>query len=348
MPVDRSAIEKIIKSQDERPPFSGVVLVQEKGKIVFSKAYGLANRAESIPNTVETRFQMASGCKIFTSVAICQLVQEGVISFDTHLKDCLSIPFPGFSSDITVYHLLTHSSGITSYFEEEVDPDYEALWKDRPMYNMRTPKDFLPLFQHKKMKFAPGERFEYNDGGFVILGLLIEQHTGMSFSDYVEKNVFAPCGMTDSGYFAADRLPARTAYAYIYNKDDDDYRTNFFAVPIVGGPDGGAYTTASDMARFWESLIDHRILNKRLTEELLYPHIAAESEGKDRYYGYGVWMIKPEDGVTAYYVEGWDPGVAFLSVFRPESETLITIIGNTNKPVWPMYEGIVDALRKKR
>ena len=348
MPADSSAIEKIIKSQDEKPPFSGVVLVQEKGKAVFSKAYGFANQAESIPNTLETRFQMASGCKIFTSVAICQLVQGGLISFDTRLKDYLNISFPEFSPEITVHHLLTHCSGITSYFEEDVDPDYEALWKDRPMYNMRTPKDFLPLFQHKKMKFAPGERFEYNDAGFIILGLIIEQHAGMSFSGYVERNVFAPCGMTDSGYFAADRLPARTAYAYIYNKDDDDYRTNFFAVPIVGGPDGGAYTRAPDMTRFWKSLFDRQVLDENNTDKLLYPHIAAGSEGKDRHYGYGVWMIKPEGGAATYYVEGWDPGVAFLSAFHPESETLMTIIGNTNKPVWPMYEGILNVLRTKQ
>jgi CubicO group peptidase (beta-lactamase class C family) len=344
MPIHISAIEQIINDQDEKPPFSGVVLVQGKGELVFSKGYGFANRAESIPNKVDTRFQMASGCKIFTSVAVCQLVQKGLISFDTPLKDCLDISFPEFSPDITVHHLLTHSSGITSYFEEDVNPDYEALWRELPMYRVRTPRDFLPLFQHKKMKFAPGERFEYNDGGYIILGLIIEQQTKMSFYKYVEENVLAPCAMTDSGYFATDRLPARTAYAYIYNKDDDRYRTNFFAVPIVGGPDGGAYTTAFDMTRFWRSLFDHRVLNKRLTEKLLCPHMAAESEGQHIYYGYGVWMIKRNDRVVSYYVEGWDPGAAFISAFHPKGEILITIIGNTNKPIWPIYHRIMEAL----
>jgi CubicO group peptidase (beta-lactamase class C family) len=347
MSVNSSEIEQIIDDQGKKPSFSGVVLVQERGEFVFSKGYGFANRAESIPNTLETRFQMASGCKIFTSVAICQLVQRGMISFDTPLKDCLNISFPSFSPDITVHHLLTHSSGITSYFEEDVDPDYEALWRELPMYCARTPSDFLPLFQHKGMKFTPGEKFEYNDGGFIILGLIIEQQAKMSFSEYVEKNIFAPCAMTDSGYFATDRLPARTAHSYIYNKDDDSYRTNFFAVPIVGGPDGGAYTTAPDMARFWRSLFDHRVLNKRFTEKLLYPHIAAESEGRNKSYGYGVWMIKRNDSVVTYYVEGWDPGVAFVSAFSPENETLITIIANTNKPVWPIYDRIIELWKRE-
>ena len=93
MTIDISIIERIIRDQDEEPPFSGVVLVQEKGGTLFEKGYGLANRAESIPNSINTRFQMASGCKIFTSVAICQLVQRGLIGFDTLLKDCLDIPF---------------------------------------------------------------------------------------------------------------------------------------------------------------------------------------------------------------------------------------------------------------
>jgi CubicO group peptidase (beta-lactamase class C family) len=348
MPFHSSQIDRIIRSQDERQPFSGVVLVKEKGETVFSKGYGFANRAESIPNTMETRFQMASGCKIFTSVAICQLVQKGLISFDTPLKDCLDISFPGFSPEISVHHLLTHSSGITSYFEEDVNPDYEALWRELPMYRVRTPRDFLPLFQHKKMKFAPGQKFEYNDGGYIILGLIIEQQTKMSFSEYVEENVLTPCAMTDSGYFATDRLPGQTAYAYIYNEADNTWRTNFFAVPIVGGPDGGAYTTAPDMVKFWEGLFNHRLLNGAFTEKLLYPHMAAESQGKNRYYGYGVWMIKRDDAVAAYHVEGWDPGVAFISAFHPKGEILITIMGNTNKPIWPIHDDIVSVVMHGR
>ena len=212
------------------------------------------------------------------------------------------------------------------------------------MYNVRAPRDFLPLFQHKKMRFPPGEKFEYNDGGFIILGLIIEQQTGTSFSEYIEENILAPCGMEDSGYFAADRLPGRTAYSYIQDEADNSWRTNVFAVPVVGGPDGGAYTTAPDMVKFWMALFDGRILNVKHTEKLLYPHIAAKTGGEHRYYGYGVWMIKPADAVSAYYVEGWDPGVAFISSFHPKNELMIMIIGNTNRPAWPIHDGIVSGV----
>ena len=337
-------IKGIVEALDRKRPFSGVVSVQEGEKVLFEKGYGLANRAEAIPNTPRTRFQMASGCKIFTSVAICQLVEKGKVSFDTSLGRCLDVSFRHFDPNITLHHLLTHSSGITSYFEEDVDDDYEALWKDRPMYGIRSPRDFLPMFQDKKMKFTPGERFDYNDGGFILLGLVVEQLSGMSFSSYVEENILTVCGMADSGYFATDRLPGRTAYAYIKNEADQTWRTNFFAVPIVGGPDGGAYTTAPDMAKFWSALLDNRLLTEDVTDQLLCPQIAARSEGADIYYGYGVWMFKPGDDVVHYYVEGWDPGVAFLSAVYPEKDVVITILGNTNRSVWPIHDEVVRTM----
>jgi CubicO group peptidase (beta-lactamase class C family) len=168
----------------------------------------------------------------------------------------------------------------------------------------------------------------------------------MDFSEYVEENVLAPCGMSDSGYFAADRLPGGTAYAYVHDEANNTWRTNFFAVPIIGGPDGGAYTTAPDMVKLWEGLFNHRLLSQELTEKLLHPHIAAATEGGDRYYGYGIWMIERGDAVVAHYVEGWDPGVAFISAFYPGTDILITIIGNTNKPLWPIHDGIVSMMIK--
>lgn len=343
MTIDVSKIEGVINKQGEKLPFSGVVLVQESGETVFAKGYGLTNRAEPVSNTINTRFAMASGCKIFTGIAICQLVEKELISFDTLLKDCLDISFPEFDPNITVHHLLTHSSGIPDYFDEEVMDDYEALWQDRPTYTIRGPKDFLPMFQNEKMKFTPGERFSYSNAGFIVLGLIIEQQTGLRFTDYVETHVFAPCGMTDSGYFAMDQLPTRTAYGYIENEEDHTWHTNFFAVPIIGGPDGGAFTTAPDMVKFWNALFEHKLLSKALTEQLLTPHIQAETEDDDTYYGYGVWITKDEDEIIAYYVEGCDPGVAFISTVYPGKDIQITVIGNTDKPTWPIYDGIVSA-----
>ena len=336
MELDSRALSECIDALTEPEPFSGVVHLTRGDDVLFQEARGLAIRSESVPNTVRTRFPMASACKIFTSVAVCQLVDEGKLDLDTRLRDCVDATLPHYAPDITIHHLLTHSSGITSYFEEDVDPDYEALWRDVPVYSMRRPGDFLPLFQNRPMKFTPGEKFDYNDGGYVLLGLVVESVSGMDFAAYVSENVFGPAGMEDSGYFAADRLPERTARAYI-READGSWRTNVFAVPIVGGPDGGAYTTAPDMARFWRALLEERLLGAEETRLMLSAQIATASRAPYTHYGHGVWIEKAGDGVRKRFVEGSDPGVAMRSAVYPSADAVLTVIGNTGDALWRLY-----------
>jgi len=275
--LDLQRLTDCIEHQTEPEPFSGVVYLTQGDEVLLEGAYGDAIRTESIPNTARTRFQMASGCKVFTSVAVCQLVEQGKLAFDTPLRECVDATLPNGASGVTVRHLLTHSSGITSYFEEDIDPDYEALWKGTPMYTVRGPRDFLPLFPDKPARFAPGARFEYNDGGYILLGLAIECITGTPFAAYVQANVLEPAGVADSGYFFADQLPGGTAYAYIRNPDGT-WRTNVFAIPIVGGPDGGAYTTAPDMAQFWKALMGKTLLSDGMAALFLDAQIATSSK----------------------------------------------------------------------
>ncbi len=343
MRLDLHEVVDRIRRQTELEPFSGVVLLTEGDEVLFGEGYGLANRSERIPNTVNTRFQMASGSKIFTAVAICQLAQRGELRFDSLLNECVDVVFPEYAPDISIRHLLTHSSGITSYYEQNVDPDYETVWQNLPTCSVREPRDFLPLFQHKPMKFSPGERFDYNDGGYILLGLVIECVTSMSFSEYVERNVFKRAGMNDSGYFATDQLPERSAHAYIRNKDGT-WRTNVLAVPIVGAPDGGAYTTAPDMAAFWKALIGRRLLNAELSAWLLEPHIATSQKSPYTHYGYGVWIESQGEAVRRYFVEGLDPGVAMRSSVYVDRDLALTMIGNTSGALWPLAREIERAL----
>jgi len=337
--VDRSSIQDAIVIQGKASGFSGVVSIQQSGAVLCVRAFGYANRAEQVSNTFDTRFQMASGSKTFTSIAICQLVERGCFGFDTPLRDCLDIEFPHFAPNITIHHLLTHTSGIPDYFDEELMDDFEALWLKRPCYSMRGPKDFLPMFQSEPMKLPPEERFSYSNAGFIVLGLLIEQHSGMSFADYVCRNVLERAGMTDSGYFAADRLPGRTALSYVIEKDS--WRTNIYAVPIIGQPDGGAYTTARDIARFWDALAEGRLLGPSLVEEMLTAHASAKSKD-DLYYGYGVWIRKQGDTLERFYALGCDPGVTFISAVFPQKNLLATVIGNSDDAGWAVWRTLEE------
>lgn len=345
MSINFQFLDQQIRSIQDPEPFSGSIYLTQAERVLFARSYGYAVRSERIPNRLDTRFQTASGSKIFTAVAICQLIESGRLSLDTPVQECLPVKFPLFDPGITVRHLLTHTSGITSYFEEDIDPDYEALWQQVPVYRMRTPSDFLPLLENRPMKFRPGERFEYNDGGFVLLGAIVEQVSGMPFREYIQEHIFRKAHMVDSGYFAADRLPSRTALAYIQDQDNH-WRSNIFAVPVIGGGDGGAYVTALDWYQFWITLRANKLLGEQMTNELLHPQVQTDDPPPYTHYGYGVWINQPEEQPVALFVTGFDPGVAMRSAWYPKSNLILTVLGNTEKATWPILKLIESALEQ--
>ncbi|WP_404450613.1 beta-lactamase family protein [Virgibacillus necropolis] len=338
---DKRELDKVVTNIHDNTGLSGVVYMKDGDDELFQSAYGYANRAEELPNNMNTRFGIASGCKLFTAIGICQLVDKGTLSFHTRLKDCLDISFPNFDESITIHHLLTHSSGIPDYFDEDEMDDFEELWKEQPTYLFRNLKDFLPMFQNHHMKFQPGEKFHYNNAGFIVLGLIIEKRTGLRFTDYIESEIFNRCGMKDSGYFSLDNLPKNTAYGYIDNDEDGTWRTNAFSIPIKGGADGGAFITAPDMMKLWEGLFNHELLSEKCTNELLQPLIAVKG---DAYYGYGIWINKRNDTIFKYHVMGYDPGVSFHSSVYPDLGIKLVVPSNKEKGPFEVTKAIEDWL----
>ncbi|MFD1032227.1 serine hydrolase [Metaplanococcus flavidus] len=310
--------ENPLSDRLEEMEFSGAAML--KTDEVWAIAKGMADRANARPNAVDTRFGIASGCKIFTAVAIAQLVEEGKLAFEDLLSELLPDDFPEFP--VTIHQLLTHTSGIPDYFDESVMDDFEELWQKHPMYQMKSTRDFLPLFKDKPMMFEPGEKFQYNNAGFIALGLVVEKLTGQSFTDVVEERIFRRSGMERSGYFQLDRLPAETANGYI--EEDLTWRTNQYAIPVKGGADGGAYVTAADMSAFWTHLMNHSLLSEESTRNLLATHTA---DGEN-YYGYGVWIEKSGAEIRKYHVMGYDPGVSFHSGYYPSNGSTLTVLSN--------------------
>jgi CubicO group peptidase (beta-lactamase class C family) len=328
--------DSVVREQHARQPFSGVVQVRMGEDVVLADAFGYSNRSDAIPNTVSTRFGTASGTKTFTGIAVCQLIEAGKLSADSRLTDVVGHGFPRIDPAITIHHLLTHTSGAPDYFDEEtLDPqaDTGMALGELPVYRVRAPSDLLPLFQNEPMKFAPGERFSYSNGGYVLLGLVIEAASGMAYGDYVERHVFARAGMTDSGFFEMNALPSHTAYGYL-----DDGSTNIYEIPLKGMPDGGAFVTAPDMSSFWDALFGNRLLGREMTATFLHPHVAAGSADDDeRHYGYGLWMAARDGEVSRYSSTGADPGVAFVSARFSTGDVEMTILGNTESDAWPLF-----------
>ncbi|WP_312099508.1 serine hydrolase [Niallia sp.] len=336
-------INRISRAKN-RNNFSGNVLIKIEDNLLVETSFGYANRSEKIENNTNTRFGIASGCKLFTAIAICQLVEKGKLSFETKLEDCLIGTFPHFDKDITIHHLLTHTAGIPDYFDEEVMNDFEELWINTPMYHIRMLKDFLPLFQNKPMKSKAGEKFNYNNAGYILLGLIIEQLSKLSFSDYIEENIFKRAGMKNSGYYELDALPQSTALGYI-DFPNGTWKTNIYSLPAKGGSDGGAFVTVNDIARLWDALLNNQLLSKEYTFKLLTPFI--QTKKLTGFYGYGIWIEKKEDYIFKYHILGYDPGVSFHSAFYPRSSIKTIICSNKSDGAYDVMREIEEEILSK-
>src|SRR3954452_18031408 len=216
--------------------FSGVVRIGET-----SWAFGLADRAHEIPNTVETQFAVASGAKGLTAV-----VTEAVLPLDLRARELLGADLPLIDDRVTVEHLLTHTSGIGDYYDEDAETGFEAYVLPISVHELETTEDYLKVLEGFPQLFAPGEREKYCNSGYVVLALLAERTTGTSFYDLVQEHVLDPAGMRDTAFFRSDSLPGRAAIGYL-----GDGRTNVFHLPVRGIGDGGIYTTLDDIDRFW-------------------------------------------------------------------------------------------------
>ncbi|GIP30194.1 serine hydrolase [Paenibacillus sp. J23TS9] len=289
---------------------------------------------------MDTRFATASAGKAFVAVAILQLIEEGKLRFDDRLGDVLRIELNLIDHGITIEQLLNHTSGIPDYFDESVMKNYDELWQDYPNYKIRSSADLLPLFINKPMMYPPGERFQYNNSGYVVLGLVIEEKTGMRFDEYLQKVVFDPCGMTDTGYYELDRLPARCANAYIYDSERQQFYTNIYSVDAKGTGAGGAFTTVLDIHKFWDGLLGGKLISREMVSNMLNLHSSDGSAG----YGYGMWLIEVGDHCIPFF-QGCDPGVSFISTYSLKQNLNITIASNFGSDVWDINEKILKQFK---
>ncbi|TVR52432.1 MAG: class C beta-lactamase-related serine hydrolase [Spirochaetaceae bacterium] len=319
--------------------FSGVVAVAHRDTVVYSHADGFADRANVVANTVETRFGIASGTKFFTALGIARLVEQGQVTFQSRLVDLLPDVFPSIDPAVTIHHLLTHSSGMYDYYDESANPDADEFFVAVPWYSLENPSDYLPLYRERPMVAKPGEPFRYNNGAYVTLGAVIEKVTGRSYVELIEAELLERAGMTESGLFSFNRLPGKTAAGYI-ELPDGGWKTNIYNLPIRGGGDGGLYTTARDLARFWHALTTDTILPSDITRTVLTPHIRIDSNTQ---YGYGVYIGGTADRQKLMIVGG-DAGLGFASTYYPADEVSVSIFSNVTNGEERLGDAIARAL----
>jgi CubicO group peptidase (beta-lactamase class C family) len=327
-----------IQQAVEQTEFSGVVAIKINGTILFEQAYGLADRSHRLPNTIETRFNLASGTKFLTALGVGRLIDSGQISLSTPLTTCLDIRFPNISQKVTIGHLTTHTSGVYDYLDEDVISDSDQFVLPIPCYHLRRLSDYIPLLQQGPMKFPPGEQFSYSNSGYILLGLVIEAISGQAYADFMQGEILDRCGMSDSGYFAMDQLPERTATGYI--DDGEGWRSNIYHLPVIGMADGGVYSTIGDIHKLWDAFFADRLMSRALRHIFLSPAVHAASQGPYTFYGHGIWLHLEPDSIPAYYIMGVDAGVSFMSKWSHAGERMVTVISNTSHGAIPVRRAI--------
>lgn len=312
--------------------FNGAVLIKQGQDTLFRKSFGYANRSFDIPNTMETKFRIASVSKIFTAVSILQWVEKGELSLDASIVDLLNLQDTKISKEVTIHHLLSHTSGIADYYDEsEDDAFWIEMWKKRPIYEVRSLEDYVVLFRDLEPLEKPGKVFRYNNAGYILLGLVIEKLSGMSYEAYVCEHIFKKLDMKQSGFYSLDEVVPHMAEGY--EQMDGKWMRNIYTATPTGASDGGAVTTADDLMKFAYSLMDGALLSDQYLKLLLSPQVIdEESNGYRDYiwkYGYAnYYLLDKEEHIVRRGHPGEEYGVSCRLYHYPDSDIHVIILGN--------------------
>lgn len=294
--------------------FAGVLLVARGDKILLQRAWGLADRAVGTPVTPDTKFRLGSMDKMFTAVATLQLVQAGKLSLDGSVGQYL----PGYPNadiaKVTIRQLLTHTGGTGDIFGPEFD---------KHRLSLKTHDDYVRLYGARGPDHPPGKGYRYSNYGFVLLGDIIEHVSGQSYYDYVNRHVFAPAGMRDSGSLPEDVNVPERAQAYTRNDGDTAWTNAADTLPYRGTAAGGGYSTAGDLLKFARAL---------QSGKLLPPALLAEATRKQTpVYGYG-FNVADVQGAPVYGHGGGAPGMnGELRIF-PTLDEVVVALANVDPP----------------
>jgi D-alanyl-D-alanine carboxypeptidase len=327
-----SGVVALLQRRATADEFTGTVLVAKEGKVLFGRGYGLADRRRGIPNTLRTRFRIGSMNKMFTAVAILQLVEAGKVDLHAPLGRYLrDYPNEEVARKVTIHHLLTHTGGTGDIFGPEFEANRSVL---------RTHADYVELYGERGLLFEPGSRWEYSNYGFILLGAVIEKVTGRSYYDYVKESVFEPAGMTRSGSSPERRVVPDRSIGYTKPPGTTEWIPNTDSLPYRGTAAGGGYSTVEDLARFAEALLGHELLSADSTELLVGGKVES---GPGVRYAYGFADTRDTDGYGWVGHGGGAPGMNGDLRIYPRSGYVVAVLANLDPPAAQRVADYLDA-----
>ncbi|WP_344282559.1 serine hydrolase domain-containing protein [Actinomadura napierensis] len=343
--------DRFVQQQAAEDRFSGVVLLANRGRTVLSRSCGMADKERSIRNGPGTVFALGSISKVFVGVAVAQLAEAGKIAYDAKLGTYLD-GFPAeVANGVTVHQMLTHSSGMGDYHQENPDyPDAQATWTSPDQVMDGT----MAFIRKNGLHFTPGTGYLYSNSAFVVLGAIVAKVSGLSYYDYVRRNVFGKAGMTASNFYTRQQGLSDRRIARPYTTTSSGQREDVAAQrDFLGLPDGGAFATAPDMMRFTAALNGHRLLGRAYTELITTPKVPlgtlppkGDKPAKTAFAGYGPDSTLV-NGQRILGHNGGSQGVDTAWYTYPYSEWTTVILcnydGQTSAPIESLLEKLILA-----
>lgn len=317
-------IDKTLNSLTEEEAFTGTVLVAQNGEVLLSQGYGLSDRDKNLPNTPQTKYGLASITKQFTAMAILMLQAQDKLNVQDpicrYISDC-----PTMWQDVTIHHLLTHTSGIPSFTDFD---DYEAT-KATPS----PPEQTIARFKDEPLDFPPGQRWHYSNSGYILLGYIIEETSGQAYETFLQQYIFEPLEMKNTGYDHNDG-----SLAAAYTGLQDQWREADFIDMTVPYAAGALYSTVEDLYRWDQALYTEQLVSKDMLDLMFTPH--AKLPNVNLSYGYG-WIVGEINNHQAVSHGGRTDGIA--TVIRRYIDNRVTIIVLSNRDTTAV-ENIADLI----
>jgi CubicO group peptidase (beta-lactamase class C family) len=323
----------------EAEAFSGTALLARHGQVVFEAARGIADRNHGVAMRLDSKLNLGSMDKMFTAVVIGQLVDEGKLSFQDPVSKFLG--GKGWTkadlSKVRVEHLLSHTSGLDSYFNDT----YERMARQL----LRKVDDYKPLVAEETLAFEPGTKWQYSNTGFLLAGAVIEAVTGRDYFDVVRERVYAKAGMPNSDSYDIDLVVPNLAIGYSRERtvQGTRWRSNTFEHVIRGGPAGGGYATARDLLAFAEAMRKGRLVSAATAERLW----SAKPELQSPEYGYGFGVGSDSLGRRAGHSGGFSGISSVLDIYLDSGWTVV-VLSNLDGGMQPVAQKLREVAGRIR
>lgn len=330
-------IEDLLEKLSGVGAFSGAVLVAKDGKVLFEGAYGYASRRFLAPNQLDTKFNLASMNKYFTAIAIAQQVEKGTLSYEDHIGKYIGpewVP-DEMGEKVKIWHLLTHSGGTGDFLD-----DKEFTGSSRILY--RSLDDYRAITNDDTLRFEPGDKYEYSNSGYLLLGAIIEEVTGQSYFDYVQENICKPAGMLNTGFYAMDDPVSNLAIGYYreYGQKSIIIKNNVFLHALRGTSAGGGYSTVEDLLKFGTALRANKLVSEETTNRLLTVSPVFESSPINKY---GCYMYEEKCGRVLGASGGFEGIRTAMRIYLDSGYTFI-VLENYTQPFSPVVNRILELL----